>query len=101
MLHIAPWASCAALMRGCAQHLTPGGLLVTYGPYFENETPPAPSNLAFDGSLREHDPSWGIRRREEVEESARAAGLVLQTRHALPANNLLLVFALRTDNSTP
>jgi len=101
MLHIAPWASCAALMRGCAQHLTPGGLLVTYGPYFENETPPAPSNLAFDGSLREHDPSWGIRQREEVEEAARAAGLVLQARHALPANNLLLVFARKTDNSTP
>lgn len=98
MLHIAPWASCAALMRGCARYLAPGGLLVTYGPYFEDEVPPAAGNLAFDASLREHDPSWGIRRREDVEQTAASAGLALQARHALPANNLLLVFARNTDN---
>lgn len=100
MLHIAPWASCAALMQGCARHLTPAGLLATYGPYFEDGVPPVPSNLAFDGSLREHDPSWGIRRREDVEQQAAAAGLVLQARYSLPANNLLLVFARITDNPT-
>jgi tRNA G46 methylase TrmB len=33
MLHIAPWATCAALMYGSAQHLAPSGRLVTYGPY--------------------------------------------------------------------
>ena len=39
MLHIAPWATCAALMRGSARHLAPGGALITYGPYLEDGVP--------------------------------------------------------------
>ncbi len=92
MLHIAPWQACEGLMRGCARHLTPGGKLVTYGPYFEDEVPTAPSNLAFDESLRAHDPRQGIRRRADVEQAAAAAGLRRVARHAMAANNLLLVF---------
>ena len=91
MLHIAPPAACAGLMQGAARHLRPGGLLVTYGPYFEDSVP-APSNLAFDRSLRARNPSWGIRRLKDVEDEARRAGLVLRERHEMPANNLLLVF---------
>ena len=93
MLHIAPWACCAALMRGAARHLAPGGVLVTYGPYLEDGVPTSEGNLAFDQSLRAQDPAWGIRRREDVEREARHAGLQLAARHALPANNLLLVWA--------
>jgi SAM-dependent methyltransferase len=92
MLHIAPWVTCAALMRGCARHLAPGGKLVTYGPYFEDGVPTAASNLAFDDSLRAHDPTYGIRRREDVVQAAQNAGLRLVARHAMAANNLLLVF---------
>jgi len=92
MLHIAPWATCAALMRGSAQHLATGGQLITYGPYLEDAVPTSPGNLAFDQSLRERDPAWGIRRREDVEVHAAAAGLKLLARHAMPANNLLLVW---------
>jgi len=93
MLHIAPWATCAALMRGSAQHLAPGGQLITYGPYLEDAIPTSPGNLAFDQSLRERNPAWGIRRREDVEVYAAAVGLKLKARHAMPANNLLLVWA--------
>ena len=92
MLHIAPWATCTALMHGSAQRLAPGGQLVTYGPYFEDAVPTSPSNLAFDQSLRERNPAWGIRRLEDVEAQAAKAGLKLLARHALPANNLLLVW---------
>lgn len=92
MLHISPPATCAALTAGAARHLLPGGLLITYGPYFEDGTPPAPGNLAFDRSLRERDASWGIRRLADVEAQARQAGLSLRARHEMPANNLLLVF---------
>lgn len=92
LLHIAPWSACAALMRGCARHLAPGGKLVTYGPYFEDGTPAAASNLAFDASLRAHDPGYGIRRREDVEQAAQNEGLRPVARHAMAANNLLLVF---------
>ena len=91
MLHIAPAAACGGLMQGAARHLRPGGLLITYGPYFEH-TAPAPSNLAFDRSLRARNPAWGIRRLQDVEAAARRSGLALRQRHEMPANNLLLVF---------
>ncbi len=92
MLHISPWATCAGLMQGAARHLAPQGLLITYGPYLEDEVPTATGNLAFDESLRQRDPSWGIRRREDVVATAAEAGLVLRERIAMPANNLMLVF---------
>lgn len=91
MLHISPPATCAALMQGAARHLLPGGVLITYGPYFEDGTP-APGNLAFDESLRARNAAWGIRRLSDVVAQARASGLDLQARHEMPANNLLLVF---------
>ena len=92
MLHIAPWGACAGLMAGAARHLAPGGMLVTYGPYFENDVPTAPGNLAFDDSLRARDLSWGIRQLDDVVAEAGRNGLALAQRHAMPANNLLLVF---------
>ncbi|CAN7533620.1 DUF938 domain-containing protein [Acidovorax sp. LjRoot194] len=96
MLHIAPWACCAGLMQGAARQLAPGGLLVTYGPYLEDDVPTAAGNLAFDASLRAQDSTWGIRRLADVAATAGEAGLALQQRHALPANNLLLVWARAT-----
>lgn len=92
MLHIAPWATCAGLMQGNARHLVPGGVLVTYGPYLEDDLPTSDGNLSFDQSLRSQDPAWGIRRIEDVKAQAAKAGLRLISRHAMPANNLLLVW---------
>ncbi|GAB3648385.1 DUF938 domain-containing protein [Ramlibacter alkalitolerans] len=97
MLHISPWPTCAALMQGAARHLAPGGVLVTYGPYFEDGVPPAPSNEDFDASLRARDPTWGIRRLQDVQAEAARAGLTLRARHAMPANNLLLEFVVSAD----
>ncbi|MDB5887104.1 MAG: hypothetical protein JWR74_3275 [Polaromonas sp.] len=93
MLHIAPWATCAALMQGSARHLAAGGVLITYGPYLEDEVATSPGNQAFDHDLRRQNAAWGLRRREAVEREAAAAGLRLLARHAMPANNLLLVWA--------
>ncbi len=98
MLHIAPWACCAGLMQGAARHLAPGGCLVTYGPYLEDGVPTSPGNLGFDATLRAQDPGWGIRNRADVEHEAATAGLHLAARHAMPANNLLLVWQ-RTPES--
>ncbi|MGV8804478.1 MAG: DUF938 domain-containing protein [Polaromonas sp.] len=92
MLHISHWATCAALMHGSARHLAPGGRLITYGPYLESGVPTSPGNLVFDESLRAQDPAWGIRQLEDVKREAARAGLQLSERHALPANNLLLVW---------
>ena len=92
MLHISPWATCAALMQGSARHLALGGRLITYGPYLEDGVPTSPGNLAFDDSLRAQDPAWGIRHLEDVKCEAARAGLRLSARHAMPSNNLLLVW---------
>jgi hypothetical protein len=92
MIHIAPWACCGGLMQGAARHLTPPGLLVTYGPYLEDGVPTSPGNLAFDADLRQRNVAWGLRRREAVEAEAARVGLHLRERVAMPANNLLLVW---------
>ncbi|MBL8312742.1 MAG: DUF938 domain-containing protein [Rubrivivax sp.] len=93
LLHIAPWDCCTGLMQGAARHLSAPGLLLTYGPYLEDEVATTASNLAFDADLRSRDVGWGLRRREDVETVAAQAGLHLQERVAMPANNLLLVWA--------
>ncbi len=93
MIHIAPWACCAGLMQGAARHLSPQGLLIIYGPYLEDDVPTSPGNLAFDADLRARNLAWGLRRREDVAHEAAQAGLGLRERVAMPANNLLLVWA--------
>lgn len=93
MIHIAPWACTAGLMQGAARHLVPGGLLITYGPYLIDGEPTAPSNLDFDADLRARSPDWGLRRLADIEAEAGKAGLGLQERIDMPANNRLLVWA--------
>ncbi len=97
LLHIAPWSACAGLMQGSARALRPGGLLLTYGPFLEQGVPTSPGNLAFDQSLRERDPAWGLRWLHDVVQQAEAAGLRLAQRIGMPANNLLLVWQTTAD----
>lgn len=95
LLHISPWATCAALMQGAARHLSVAGPLLTYGPYLLDDQPTALSNLAFDADLRARNPAWGLRRLADVAAQAGAAGLRLHEQLTLPANNLLLVWVRR------
>lgn len=92
MLHISPWAAAQGLMRGAARLLPPGANLFLYGPYIERDIPSAPSNLAFDHSLKSRNPAWGIRHLDDVSALAAQHGLTLAERIAMPANNLVLVF---------
>ena len=93
MIHIAPWAAAEGLMAGAGRLLPTGGQLFLYGPFVEADVPTAPSNLAFDESLRDRNAAWGLRRLDEVVALAGAQGLRLAERVAMPANNLALVFA--------
>ena len=93
MIHISPWAATEGLMRLAGRTLAhPGGLLVLYGPYREADQPLAPSNAAFDDSLKARDPAWGLRERDAVVAAAKAEGLAFTMRHEMPANNLMLLF---------
>jgi hypothetical protein len=97
MIHASPWPTCAGLMQGAGRHLAPAGLLVTYGPYIVDGEPLAPSNIEFDGWLKDRDPTWGIRRLADVLAQAGRAGLRLRERIAMPANNMMLVLERATD----
>jgi hypothetical protein len=92
MIHIAPWTAAEGLMAGAGRVLASGGLLYLYGPFKENGRHTAPSNAAFDASLKARDPQWGVRDVAEVSDLAGRHGLVLAERVAMPANNLSLVF---------
>ena len=94
MLHISPWATCAALVQGAQRCLRPGGLLLIYGPFIEDGVATAAGNLAFDADLRQRDASWGLRRLSDLRAQAQACGLELHERVAMPANNLLLALLL-------
>lgn len=91
LLHIAPWTACAGLMRLAARCLLPDGALVLYGPFFVAGETASPGNLAFDADLRSRNPRWGLRQLADVVSEVWSAGLLLQQRVDMPANNLVLV----------
>jgi hypothetical protein len=92
MVHISPWAATLGLLRGAARLLPSGGTLALYGPYFRQGVDTAPSNLAFDQSLRTRDPAWGLRWVHDVGAAAASEGLMLDRTIEMPANNLSLIF---------
>lgn len=92
MVHISPWTATEGLMRGAGRLLPPGAPLVLYGPYRRAGVPTAPSNEAFDQSLRARNPEWGLRDLEAVEAEAARNGLGLEQVVEMPANNLSVVF---------
>ena len=92
MIHISPWIATEGLMAGAEQVLMAGGLLYLYGPYRERGRATAPSNEAFDLSLRTRDPSWGLRELEEVVTLAAHHAMRFEDRIEMPANNLSLIF---------
>jgi SAM-dependent methyltransferase len=92
MIHISPWEATEQLLAGCGRILHPGGVLYLYGPYRRGGRHTAPSNEAFDASLRQRDPQWGVRDLETVVEAANQHGLALSEVVEMPANNLSVVF---------
>jgi SAM-dependent methyltransferase len=95
MLHIAPWECALGLLEGAGRLLAPGGLLIVYGPFMRGGQHTAPSNAAFDASLRQQDPRWGVRDQEAVLAEAAGRGLFHRQTVEMPANNLLVVLERR------
>lgn len=92
MIHIAPWEAAVGLVRGAAALLRADCILYLYGPFRRDGAHTAPSNAAFDRSLRMQDPSWGVRDLEAVTGLALSHGFAEPVVEAMPANNLSLVF---------
>ena len=95
MIHIAPWEATLGLVRGAAAVTGSEGCLYLYGPFHLDGRPTAPSNAAFDQSLRARDPSWGVRDLGEVQREAARFGWELHDRVSMPANNFSLIFRKR------
>lgn len=95
MVHISPWEATVGLLRQSGKLLPVGGPLVLYGPYFQKGVETAPSNLAFDESLRARDSRWGLRQLEDVVSLAESLGLHVEAVHSMPANNLTVVLRKR------
>jgi SAM-dependent methyltransferase len=92
VIHIAPWRVAQGLFAGAGRYLRADGRLFLYGPFTRDGQHTAASNAAFDASLREGNPEWGIRDISDLEKLASSAGLVLIETAEMPANNLTLVF---------
>jgi hypothetical protein len=92
MIHIAPWRATEGLFHGAAKLLPRDAPLYLYGPYRRADIVTAPSNEAFDASLKSRNPEWGLRDLEVVAEWARAEGFSPPEVTEMPANNLSVVF---------
>jgi len=92
MLHIAPWSAAERLMAGAGRVLPAAGVLYLYGPFQKNGRHTAPSNAAFDASLKARNPEWGVRDVADVAQLAASKGLDLVDQIQMPANNLSLIF---------
>ena len=90
--HIAGWIATGFGLAGAGALLPAGGILYLYGPYRFEGTSLAPSNEAFDASLRGRDERWGIRDAEALVGLGRERGLELVETIAMPANNHSLIF---------
>lgn len=93
MIHIAPWNACLGVLDGASRVLAdPDSILYFYGPFKRGGAHTAPSNAAFDSSLRTQDPSWGVRDLDIVTEEARKRGLILAKVIEMPSNNLSVIY---------
>lgn len=98
MIHIAPWAAAEGLFTGGTRVLGAGATLVLYGPFKRDGAHTAPSNEAFDQSLRARDASWGVRCLDtEVTPLAERSGFTRDEVVEMPANNLTVVYRRRTQ----
>ena len=92
MAHISPWSATLGLVALARRLLPAEGPLILYGPWRRDGVATAPSNEAFDASLKARDERWGLRRVEDLDAAAAACGLSRTRLVEMPANNLVLVY---------
>ena len=92
MIHIAPWEAALGLAAGAGKILTDRGIAWLYGPFLDGPAS-APSNLAFNESLKQRNPAWGVRSIDSVKHIFAKHGFNHVSRRDLPKNNLLLGFS--------
>ncbi|KAJ1526660.1 hypothetical protein ONE63_008243 [Megalurothrips usitatus] len=93
MIHISSTKAVEGLFAGAGALLSPGGRLITYGPYAVDGRIEPDSNVRFDATLRARNPDWGLRDVvRDLQPLAARHGLALAHTLDLPANNKFLVW---------
>ncbi|MEO1494155.1 MAG: DUF938 domain-containing protein [Pseudomonadota bacterium] len=92
VIHIAPWSVAEGIVAGAARAVSPGGVLIFYGPFKEGGQHTGEGNERFDETLRSRDPDWGIRDLGDVAALAGQAGFGPPDVIQMPANNRMVVF---------
>ena len=95
LLHISPATCTEALLQEACDRLPTNGLLIIYGPFCCNGRHTSASNAAFDASLRQRNPRWGLRDLDWIDALLNHHPMNLVGRHAMPANNTTLVLRRR------
>lgn len=91
LLHLISEAEAAAVLRGIAGALAPGGRALIYGPFRRDGQLTSEGDARFDASLRAQDPAIGYKDDRWLLAEAADLGLALAERIEMPANNLAFV----------
>lgn len=92
MIHLAPITVMQGFCAGAGHVARPGAKLFLYGPFSVNGEHISESNAKFDQSLRERDPTWGVRDVTDVQKELAKSGFSFVAKEIMPANNFMLVF---------
>ena len=95
--HIMSVAAVQRMFELAGAMLEPGGVFCIYGPFSRGGRFSTRSNEDFDASLRSRNPSMGIRDLDDLEDLAGRNGMVLARTYAMPANNLLVIWARKEE----
>ena len=96
--HIMSFAAVEKMFALAASVLDDGGVFCLYGPFREQGRFNSRSNEDFHRSLRVQDPAMGVRHLEALDKLAIGGGLDRVRRYAMPANNLLVLWAKRMSD---
>jgi cyclopropane fatty-acyl-phospholipid synthase-like methyltransferase len=90
--HIMSFDAVSKMLSLVAKSLCEGGVFCLYGPFRQGGEFNAPSNAAFDESLRNRNADMGIRDIEALDDIASKLGLRRANFYAMPANNHIAVW---------
>lgn len=97
MIHITPFECTIGLFQNASGLLKPGGQLLTYGPYGENGVLTPQSNVNFDRSLKQMNPSYGVRDLVELRRLSEKNGIEFIRAVDMPANNKFVIWQKACD----
>ena len=92
VIHISPWSVTQGILSAAGRHLRAGTSAFLYGPFMRDGVHTAPSNAAFDQSLRARNDAWGVRDLADLETFAKSHALTLVDIVDMPANNFVVEF---------